>query len=350
MAGLLDTYLQNIRVRTPNVLDRDEWRVTRYGLTNAAFDMTNHPLSILDAQTKAEALRSEGRLLQVPVTKKGALTVSNVRSCTIGDFENESALVDLTWATYVVDVSMVKAQYDKNEIRYEDDLMKKLILVKEAILGEIEGTVFTKLDTDKNTVYGSSLAGGKYPLVGDALQVSLAQQERFFGDIEAINSADELYSENFVLGNHTLMPDVNHYVNQGGGNDENLNYQFAGKDFRFTNGIVNAGGVNATGFFMPHGSLGILTRIGADSRLGHKTTDGTNWSTVRIDGMPFDLGVQYHSTCSNQELLNGSGMAHLSATMIEHWQFSVDVALVTPYNSDPATKAGAIRKFEFLAV
>jgi hypothetical protein len=46
--------------------------------------------------------------------------------------------------------------------------------------------------------------------------------------------------------------------------------------------------------------------------------------------------------------LNGAGLSHLEATMVEHWQMSYDYAIVVPYNSDLATKASAIRKFEFI--
>jgi len=107
-------------------------------------------------------------------------------------------------------------------------------------------------------------------------------------------------------------------------------------------------GVNATGYFMPDGSIGMLSRVAIDARMGHKATDGTEWSEERIPGLPFPVGVMYKSSCSDQKTLNGSGLAHLEATMIEHWQFSYDYAILTPYNSDLAAKASAIRKFEFV--
>ena len=348
--SLLATYLQDIRVSHPNVLDRDEWRMTRFGLVNSAIEQTNSPMSIIDADLREKAMNSEGREIDIPVMKKGVLTVKNVRSCNIGTFENESEMVNVTWATYAVDISMVRAQYAKNEIAYQNDLVKKLVLVKEAILGEIETLVNAKLDTDKSQVYNSALIPAKYPLVGDALQVSLAQQEYFFNDLDTIQYADDFYGEHYVLASTELMSDVNHYVNQGAGNDENLNYQFAGKTFRFSNSITNGAGVRATGYFMPIGSLGMLTRVDVTAMLGEKAGDGTEWGTIRIDGIPFDLGYIYKSQCSDQSSLNGTGLEHLTATHVEQWSFSVDVALVTPYNSDPATNASAIKKFEFLTV
>jgi hypothetical protein len=99
---------------------------------------------------------------------------------------------------------------------------------------------------------------------------------------------------------------------------------------------------------MPIGTLGLLTRVDVDAQLQNKATDGTEWGTIQIDGIPFEIGYMYKSQCSDQSALNGTGLEHLKATMVEKWQFSVDYALVTPYNSDPATLSSAIKKVEFL--
>lgn len=350
MAGLLETYLQDIRVNHPDRLDRDEWRMIRYGLVNSAIEQNAHPNSIISEDLREKALNSQGRVIDIPVMKKGVLTVKNVRSCTIGTHENESEMVNVTWVTYAVDISMVAAQYAKNEISYQNDLAAKLILVKEAILGEIEASIHTKLDTEKSIVYNSALVPTKYPLVGNTLQVTLAQQEYFFNDIDTIQQEDEFYGEHYVIASTSLLPSVTHYINQGSGNDENLSYQFADKTYRFSNNVINGTGVNATGFIMPVGTLGMMTRVDVDAQMNHRSTTGTEWGTVSIDGIPFPMGYLYRSECSDQSALNGTGLEHLTATMVEQWSFSVDVALVTPYNSDPATNAGAIKKFEFLNV
>lgn len=347
--SLLATYQQDIRGEFPNALDRDEWRVTKYGLVNSTIDQTEGIDSIVSPDLKAKAMVSEGRVVAIPVMKKGSLTVTNTRTCTIGDYENDSALVNLTWTTLVVDISMVSAQYRKNEISYLADLQKKLRLVKDALLSQIESAIFTKLDTDKSTIFNSSLAGTKYPLVGDTLQVASADHEYFFNDIGAIQNSDDFYNNTFnVLGSTNLMPYVNHYIHQGPQNDENLSYQFGDKNFAFSNSVVDGASKLATGFILPDGAIGMLTRVNADAQMGHSTGDGTSWSTERIDGIPFDIGVMYKSKCSDQSALNGSGLEHLEATKVENWQFSVDFGLLTSYNSDPVTIASAIKKFEFV--
>ncbi|AHK11378.1 major capsid protein [Flavobacterium sp. phage 1/32] len=349
MAGLLDTYLQEIRGVYPNQFDANEWRFTQSGLLTAVKEMTESPLSLVTQDIKDKALASEGRSLKIPVIKQGELTIKNQRTCNISDFENESALVTVDWTTLVVDISMVKAQYAKNEITYLQDLNKKLLLVKEAFTKAMEQAIYARLELAKSTTYNSSLvgAGAKYDLVGDAIQVPLADQELFFNDLDVIMNEDDFNAPNFqVLGSTPLRSPVTHYINQGAGNDENLNYQFAGKSFRFSNRVPSGAGNRASGFFMTDGSIAMLTRTAIDSVMGNVAGDGTRWETVMLDGFPFEIGVMHKSQCSDQKDLNGTGMEHLTATMVEKWQFSIDFGIVTPYQSDPS-RPQPIKKFEF---
>lgn len=348
MAGLVETYLQDIRIAFPNNLDRDEWRFTRYGLLTAAKEQTVHPLSIITEDLRQKALNSEGRSLEIPVMKKGALTIKNQRSCTIGDYENESAMVDVTWATLVTDFSMMKAQHHKNEVSYLQDFNKKMTLVKNLFAGAIENAIYTKLDTDKSAVYGSTLVGTglKYELVANTLQVGATEQEYFFNDVDVIMNQDNFWSPDWlVLGSTPLMSPVRHYINQGAQNDENSQYQFGPYAFRFSNQVVDGAGKKATGFIMPYGSIGLLTRVNIDAKMGNKASDGTAWETAFLDVLGFEVGVMHKSKCDDKS--NVAGLEHLEATMVENFQFSIDFALLTPYNSDSTTIAGSIKKFEF---
>lgn len=344
--SLINTLRQEIRTKLPNPVERDEWRFTKYGLLTAVREMTNSPQSIMTPELKQKALISEGTALKIPVFKMGDVTVSNTRSCTIGNLENTTEMVTVVWSTLSVDISMRKAEHWNNEVGYLTDLSKKIQMADNALAKAVESMIYTKLDTEKSSVYNSPLVGTDYALVGNAIQVPLANQEYFFNDLEAIMEGDDFYSMPFkVLGHTTLKPAVKHYAAQGQANDENLAYQFGGYDFRFSNHITQ-GAVRATGFCMSDGSVGILTRINADSNMGNVAGDGTRWEKTFLDKLGFEVGVQYKSKCD--DLSGVKGLAHLEATMVENWQFSIDVALITPYNSDSATLAGVIKKFEFL--
>ena len=349
--SLLETYLQDIRAKYPSMLDRDELRLIAFGLVDTAFAHTASPQSILSEDVKQKAKRSVGRLLAIPVITNNGITIGNTRSCTITDYENDSALVNVVFSTLTADITMVPAQYAKNEIAYIQDFARKIIDVKEGMLQVIEDAIFALLDANKTVVFASTLVGvgAKYPLVADTLQVAFADQEFFFNDIRAIQAAGEFRPAlHFIDGSVNLMPTVEQFINQGKGNSTNQEFQFADKVFRFSNGVVDGAGVRSTGFFMPNGTIGIMTRVDLDAMNNSKSTNGTEWSTTVLDGMPFEIGVQFKSDCSDESALNTTGQEHLDATLKEFWQFSVDFALLTPFIDDPATEEGSIKKFEFL--
>ena len=99
---------------------------------------------------------------------------------------------------------------------------------------------------------------------------------------------------------------------------------------------------------MPDGTLGFLTRVDVDARMGSKATDGTEWFVDSLPGMPFPVGIQYKSQCDDKSALEESGLDHLTSTKVELWQISFDYAIITPYVDNIATDSVAIRKFEFL--
>ncbi len=347
--SLIATYLQEIRTKLPAPIERDEWRFTRKGLLQAVKEMTESPMSIISPDLKAKALDSEGRDLKIPVFTIGAVNVTNSRTCTITGYDNTTEMMDVTWTTLVVNIGMKKGEYKKNEVNYLTDLNKKLRLADDAFCNAIETIILAKLEADKSIVYGSPIVTTTYSLVGDAIQVAPAQQALFFNNLDAIMQGDDFYSQPFkILGSTTLLPDVKHYGNQGGANNTNTNYQFDAFDFRFSNQIPDGVGQRATGFCMTDGTLGMLSRINIDSEMGNKSTDGTIWEKARpFPQLGLEVGVQYKSTCGDLSAI--SGLEHLEASLVEYWQFSIDVAFLTPYNSDPATKAGVIKKFEFNA-
>lgn len=348
--SLQATYLQDLRTQYPSRLDRDQLRITQTGLVQLAIESTNSPNSIVDADLINKARESVGRQLDVPVMQKGTVTIKSVRSCTVDCSQSDSGFVTINFRTIVADLCMVPSQYKKNEVKYLGDLNRKITDIVEKFLITIEEDIDTALDTNKSQVYNSSIVGDKYALTAGAIQVPVAEQEFFFNDIEAINYADDFYDTTVKLAaSPAMMSPISKFVNQGAGNDENLAFQFAGKDFRFSNRVTDGVGVKSTAYFMPDGSIGFVTRVDPDAMDGNTATDGTQWFEDSLPGLPFNVGIKYNSKCSDQSALEANGLEHLTATMIEHWQISVDYAIIVPYNSDLATRASSIRKVEFVA-
>lgn len=348
--SLIKTALTSIRVKYPNNLDRDEHRRIQHGLLQSAIDQTNSTNSIIDNDLKEKARRSEGLTLEIPVLQRGNITVKNVRSCVISGGRTTSDLVLVTWKTLVADIEIVPSYYENNMIKQEADMAKQLNDVTNAFIRDIEETLEATLDAKKTQVYRSSIVTNKYTLVGGAIQVKESQQKYFFNDVQAINFADDFYDPNtVVIANSNVMPMVSWYVHQGEANYENTKFQFAGKNFYFSNAIENEDDVLGTGYIMPNGTLGILSRVNIDARKGHKAGDGTEWAEDTIPGFPFTVGIMKKSICADRAEYDATGTEHLTATMVEYWQISVDYAVLTPYESAPTTQPTAIRKFEIVA-
>jgi hypothetical protein len=350
MSFLSETYLQDVRVMYPNPFDRTEWRGPQRGLLTAVNRMSAGPNTLLSSQVQDALAVSEGRVVEIPVVTKGAVTLTNARTCTIAGFSNTSALMNVTWVTLVADVMQTPAQYFNNEVAAIEDLRKKLQLVKEAFEGAEEAALLARLDTEKDSYYESTLvgAGNKYPLTADAMRVSLADQDLFYNDLDAIMQRDDFSAGQYIIGSTELMPSARYYAAQGNQNSQNTGFQFANKDFEFTNAIVNGAGVTATGYVVPDGFIAASSRLAADSRARHRSTDGTEWGVTDILGLSHSVGYQFKSNCKDESALNATGMEHLTATLHEKWQFSYDFAILTEYNSDSATRAGGVKKFEFL--
>lgn len=350
MSNLSASYLQDVRVKYPNPFDRTEWRGPERGLRNAVMAMSSGGNTLLTSQVSDAIAQSEGRVIEIPVVTKGAVTITNTRSCTIGGFNNTSALLNVTFVTLVADLMMTPAQYVNNEVARVEDFRKKLQLVKEGFEGAEEAAILANIETNKDTFYGSPLVGAtsKYVLTGDAMQVALADQPLFYNDLDAIMRRDDFNAGQFIIGSTELSPSARYYAAQGTANAANVNFQFANKNFEFTNAIDNAANVDATGFILPDGILAMDTRLAIDSRMGNMSTDGTEWGVTDILGLGHSVGYQFKSNCKDESALNATGMGHLVATLHEKWQFSYDYCIVNEYNSNSATRAGGIKKFEFL--
>ncbi|MGB0896927.1 MAG: hypothetical protein ACPGRW_06365 [Flavobacteriaceae bacterium] len=355
------TVLNNIRATYPSRLDVYENRITSTGALTAVEEMNNSSNSIITQEIKKLAENSQGRQIEVPVMIDGDVTLSNTRTCVVGGVENDSALVNVTWQTVVLDITMTPGQYPINSIQYNQDLAMKIRRGVNAINRQLESNVMTAMDNAKSQVYNAAslvaATGAKYGLTGSAIRVASAQQELFFNDVDAIQLKDDLEADTYkVIASAEMMPTIRLWANQGAANQNNRSFQFedgraystGNYDFSFSNGVNNGTGVRSTAYLVPDGAVGFMTRLDFDAKNKSKATKGTEWSVERLPGLSFPVGLKYDSDCADQSTIAGASTGHLTATLQEKWQFSFDYAILTPYNSDITTRPNPIRKIEFL--
>ena len=348
--SLVATRLLSARAAYPSKMDRDELRMINFGLINAATRQNASGNSILTAEGK-QLLQQNWRVanLQIPVMSRASYTVSDGRSCNFSDLEANSAMLSPTYITKTTGFSMMPAKNFQNEVAYEQEFRRLYEDAERALALEVEQAIYAKLDADKNAVYSSSLVGtgNEYPLAGDALQVSTALRDHFFNEYKAVAQADEFNGPYDVIGTSVLMADVNKFINQGAGNDENQAYQFNGYNFGFSNYVTTTSGARSTGFIMPEGTIVLESRLSPEESQASESMTGIKWDNTTSQLMGgLQVGIKYTSDCADISATTGN--ANDTSGLKEQWTMTVDFCLLTPYNSDDTTLAGSIHKFDIL--
>ena len=210
----------------------------------------------------------------------------------------------------------------------------------------MDSAVLTSLNTNKNQVDLDTL--GKYQYASNVLQVPKASEDTFYSDLEILLMSGDMNEDGApinVVGNPYVASKIKYLGQQGGGNYANLAYQFDGKDFYFTNQLSNGAGANGTMYFMPKGSIGLLTRQEPDALMSSKSTDGNEWEVIPnlpILNMPADS--YYYSKAVDQS----AERSDLTRALTEYFSYTVEMAIVTKYNSSLSTIANVINKAEIL--
>ena len=318
--------------------DEFENRKRSKGLLSAALTSTNSSQSIANAEVK-NLMRTEtyGVDKKIIALNRDNSAAGSTRSCTINGGESTSALYLLTKATAVKDLTIWPDAYLQNDVEMRADVAKKMRDIEHALAAKVEDDTSTALDTNKNTVYNSSLVGAglDYELTADMMQVTAAKSEDFFNDLKPIMMADNVdYLRGVqVIGSAALMSPVNKFINQGAGNATNLQYQFAGYDFTFSNAITTTVGAKSTGYALPLGQLALMFQ-NTPTAVRRAVADDAKWYTTLLPenllGTP--VSVMEKRTCGDASSL-GAAPEGLDATERIDLQFSVDYYILTPYTS-----------------
>lgn len=336
--SLAATVLQNIRVNNPR-LDKNEHRLSEYG----AFDFfvqqsKTNPL--LTSEMKAQAIKSMGKTLQMPVINyDGAITISNVRNCTIADAENTSALVGVTFATYAVGFTIVPAMYSNNEIDYRNDLEKKYLKCARVLGAALDSAALAALGANKSKVFADTLI---YTKDSDTIVVPWASREEILSDIEPMMNANDYYGRVHIVGNMGVRSLLNKLAENGANNIVDKRLEWAGKEFHFTNRLANDSGAYATFYAVEDGNVDLLFRYDREAVLGTTTKVGHEWDVVTMPYIDVPVGFHYYEAVGDQSAIAGAATADLTCAKKEYYGFSVDVAFVVAYNSNIETKANPI--------
>lgn len=343
--SLVATRLQNWRVENPE-LDRNMTRPCEYGALDFFIEQTNAANSILSPYLRERAFASMGNTVQIPVIEyDGNVQVSNQRTCVIADNENTSALYTIAWVTYSVGFTMVPAAYSNNEISYEHDFMRKMEKISRALANELDKGAVAALEANKTQVFKDLL---QYQQVGNVIEVPTQMATEILGDVNPIMRANCYPEMIHIIGNAGVDSLVRKLAQHGVYNDVNKRMEYDNKVLHYTNNVANEEGKNGTFFAAVDGNVGVLTRVDREA-LRRARANFHEWDVVRLPYIDLPVGSHYYTAVGDQSAIMGDATADLTCAVKEYFGFSVDVAFVVAYNSDPETVANPILKAQIAA-
>lgn len=340
--SLIATRVQNWRIANP-AFDKNMTRPQEYGALDFFISQTNAANSMISPDLRDRALRSIGTTVQIPVINFDEdVTVSNVRSCVIADNENTSALYTVVFATFAIGFTMVPASYMNNDISYNHDWTRKIEKVTRALANALDVGAVAALEANKTQVFKDLLY---YTQVGNDVQVPWDLREVFLSDANTMMRANEYPGLLHVIGNAGIDSMIRQLAKHGIYNDVNNRMEYENKVIHYTNNIVNEAGKFATAFVVEDGNVGMLTRVDREAVRRAKANDH-EWDIVRLPYIDLPVGSHFYTSVGDMSAIAGAATADLTCAVKEHFGFSVDVAYLVAYNSNPATIANPIMKFE----
>jgi len=346
-----NTRLQDIRANYPSMLDKWELRPELYALWQKGMMNATNPQGIISADVLAKAANSWGLDVEIPVMSIASAANGTGLACTYTGTEAVSDLVTITWVTISNGFNMVPSRNAQNQINYQAEFARKYADAIRAMAGAANLAIDTALTAVIENVYTSSYIGAaaKYGAVGanGAIQVSNANRPDFFNDLVDILASDDIFPQLDVLGSTNLRGIVSQLFAQGDANATNTAYQFQQGDYNFffdkdvTVGAVAA--TDASGYVMPVGAYGVVTRNSPDC-LANRTAGDHTWGTINDPTLMMDLDYLYTDGCLNNSA-DPSAYAGDTAVAQETHQMAMHFGILTPYEN---TQSGVIRKFDLL--
>ena len=340
--SLVLTRIQNIRSNSN--LDKYEYRPSRYGALDAFIQQSNDPTGILTEELKQKARTSIGNILETPVIDYDKdITIGNARTLTIDDSENTSKMVQINFSTYSFGFTIAPAMYLNNEIGIQKDFETKLMKYIYKLAQKLDQDALAKLAAAKSQVIKNPLL---YDKTGNIINAKWTERENVFGDLEPIMAANDFFGQLHIVGDAGVESIMRKLQQHGLYNDVNKQNEFGNKVIHLTNNMPLAAGKYAQGYAINSGSLGFMTRFERDCLLGTVSGDGHEWGIATLPLLNIPCGTYFYDSVGDYSAIAGDATADMTRTRKEHYGFAVDVAFLTPYNSDAKTLASPIIGFD----
>ena len=196
------------------------------------------------------------------------------------------------------------------------------------------------LEAQKTQVFKDLL---QYQASGNVIDVPKQMATEILGDINPIMRANCYPETIHLIGNAGVDSLIRKLAEHGIYNDVNKRMEYDNKIIHYTNNVVNAQGKNGTAFAVVDGNVGVLTRVDREA-LRRASANFHEWDVVRLPYIDLPVGSHYYTAVGDQSGIAGAASADMVCNVKEYFGFSVDVAYIVAYNSDPENVANPIIK------
>lgn len=338
--SLVNTKMQALIAR--HQMDWNTLRAQEYGALDLFATGT-----LLDENIKQLALRSMGNTVKVPVFDSEEVTVANSRSCTISDNENTSQLYQVVFTTLAAGFTVTPVLEQNNYIRTDEDFDRKMKKISIAIADALDVLAVSALNINKTQVFTDAL---DYGTTGNALQAPYESRFDLMGDIDSIMRSNGYRGSRLhVVGNAGVDNVFRHLAEHGMYNDVDKRLEYANKTLHFTNNITNGDGVFGGAFVVTEDAVGLLTRVDREALRGSRSLTGHEWGIINLPFANIPVGYHYYQAVGSKASIAGDASADMTCVITDHYEFSVDVAFITVYNTDLTTYPNPILKAELLS-
>ena len=352
MPSLAETLTQPLRSQYAAQLDKNENRISEYGAFNLFKTQADDPMSILDAQTKANIEKSFGNTVQIPVIDYDNPTIGNVRTCDVQVGGSTSHLVTLNMATMVFGFPMIPSQHYNNDVAYQALYNRQLMSRLYAAAKMLDQLGVNFLNLNKNQYFPADMTK-YYAQVGGAFQVPRADQVDFYNILKSVLATQDFPSDPDVLSDPMGMAGVRKMLSNGANNADNTAYQLSGiGDFFESNRITSGAGVRSTQYMVADNNLAFVQRLDPDClqgrTIGGEDSPVKQWSKVAVPILG-EIGSYFRADCADESaVLAAQRLTGLTRAYVESFEWSFDFCFFGAYNSDPVNRYGPITKFELL--
>lgn len=314
------------------------------GSVYGALDAASAGIKLLLPKSTIQNIKeADQQATKIDVFKKEDEGDATAFACTAAG-DGATARNELTWQPIIEKFRLSHGDMQANRYSYEEMFQMRLEEKLKNFYKRVDDYIISILEASY-----SAGAGDSFPIFNNAFQIASSNYDittnraaRWLAKAKADFMKNDFSGDNLeFLGNANLMEIMSSMQAQGGTTDTNLNFQFQGASFRFSNRITDNTGMYATAYGYEKGAFGIIDWIDPLFK-ANKSNGQDEWTSFIEPRYGMRLALKVTKKCAdNTSILTGTTMG---ADYEEQFQLGALLTVPTAYSSDSYTY---ISKYEF---